>query len=386
MRWLILAALSCAAAVSPVLARAPVYGPNLEGFDYPYPVRFFALSTQAQRYGMAYMDVAPRGPGAGGERTVVLLAGRRFCGATWAATIAALAGAGFRVVVPDQLGFCKSSKPVNYQYSFEQLATNTRRLLGELRAGRIILVGHGMGGMLAARYALSFPRDVTELVLVDPLGLAAARHAGALYLTIDERYALTLENDAGRIERYERERYYGGRWKPSYDVWVRMLASLYTGTGRERYAWNQALVADMIFTQPIVHALAGLAMPTVIVVGSLDRTLPFDGPLPPAAAARLPSDVALARRAVARIPDGKLIELAGVGHVPQIEASQRFNRVLLRAIEHPPARHSPQRRSHRAGAAGAGSSSCTAGALSPRGRDTRAPRTRRAPSRGTPRG
>ncbi len=337
MRWLLLAALSCAAAV-PSLARAPDYGPNLEGFDYPYPVRFYRLRTEAQSYSMAYMDVAPqpsqRGVGAG--RTVVLLNGVSFCGATWKATIAKLRAAGFRVLVPDELGFCKSSKPVNYQYTFQQLAVNTRLLLDTVKAGRIILVGHSLGGMLAARYALMFPQDVTELILVDPFGLEDWKAEGVLYLTIDERYALELENSAARIKRYELENYYGGRWSSAYDVWVQMLASLYTGGARERYAWNQALISDMMFTQPVLYELGRLAMPTVLLVGALDRAEPFRETAPPRVAARLGDYPELGRRAARAIPDARLVELAGVGHVPQIEAPERFNEALLQAIEHPP--------------------------------------------------
>ncbi len=337
MRWVLLAALSCAAAM-PSFAGGPDYGPDLEGFDYPYPVKFYRFRTEAQSYLMAYMDVAADSAhgGAGAGRTVVLLNGKSYCGATWAATIASLHAAGFRVVVPDELGFCKSSKPVNYQYSFEQLAVNTRLLLDSLKAGRIILVGHALGGMLAARYALMFPRDVTELVLVDPLGLEDWKAEGVLYLTIDERYALELQNTAARIKRYELENYYGGRWKPDYDKWVRMLASLYTGGGRERYAWNQALLSDMMFSQPVLYELGRLAMPTVLFVGTLDHTEPFRETAPPQVAARLGDYAALGRRAAARIPDARLIELDGVGHVPQIEVPERFNEALLRAIEHPP--------------------------------------------------
>ncbi|MGB6450074.1 MAG: alpha/beta hydrolase [Steroidobacteraceae bacterium] len=344
MRWLVLAAWSCAAAM-PSHARAPVYGPNLEGFAYPYAVQVYRFRTQAQAYAMAYMDVAPdassHGPGAG--RTVVLLHGLNFCGATWAATVAKLHGAGFRVVVPEQLGFCKSSKPVNYQYSFQQLAMNTRLLLDSIKAGRIILVGHSMGGMLAARYALMFPQDVTELVLVDPLGLEDWKAEGVLYLAVDERYALELENTAPRIERYELTDYYGGHWKPSYDIWVKLLASLYTGGGRERYAWNQALISDMIFTQPVLYELDRLAMPTVILVGTLDRAEPFRDTARPEVAARLGDYPDLARRAARRIPSSRVIELEGVGHVPQIEAPDRFNEALLQAIERPPEAHRPGR-------------------------------------------
>ena len=324
-------------------SRPLAYGPDLQGFDYPYPVRLFSFKTQAQTYVMAYMDVAPpkehgdAHASAGRGRTVVLLHGEGFCGATWKTTIAKLHDAGFRVVVPDQIAFCKSSKPINYEYSFQQLAVDTRQLLGNLGAGRIILVGHGLGGMLATRYALMYPNEVAELVLVDPLGLEDWKARGVLYLTIDERYALELQNTAARLKQYELENYYDGHWRAAYDVWLRVLAGLYSGPGRERYAWNQALTSDMLFTQPVVYEFGHLLMPTVLIIGKLDRTDPFRSSAPPAVAARLGDYPELGRRAALQIPHARLVELPGVGHVPQLEAPDRFNEVLLQAIASPPA-------------------------------------------------
>jgi pimeloyl-ACP methyl ester carboxylesterase len=324
-------------------ADAPAYGPNLEGFKYPYGVALYSFKTQAQTYDMAYMDVGPQTTGIGTGRTAVLLHGLRFCGATWAPTIAALHAAGFRVVVPDQLGFCKSSKPINYQYSFEQLAENTHALLGHIQAGRIVLVGQGFGGMLASRYALMFSNQVTQLVLVDPLGLEDWRAEGVIYRTIDERYAMQLAVTARNIETQERAFYYGGRWQSQYGLWVKMLASLHQGAGRERFDWNQALISDMIFTQPVLYELDRLAMPVVLVVGELDRAAPFRESAPPALAARLGDYPQLARRAAMRIPHAELVELAGVGHVPQIEAPERFNQVLVRALANPRQAPAPRR-------------------------------------------
>jgi pimeloyl-ACP methyl ester carboxylesterase len=341
---LCIVALACAlAGCAASRSRPAAYGPDLQGFDYPYAVRVYGFKTEAQTYGMAYMDVAPpldfldAKPSLGAGRTVVLLHGEGFCGATWGSSIQKLHDAGFRVVVPDQIAFCKSSKPINYQYSFHQLATNTRELLGRLGAGQIILVGHGMGGMLAVRYALMYPTAVSELVLVNPLGLEDWKAKGALYLTIDERYALELQNTAARLKEYELENYYGGSWRPEYDIWLRVLTGLYLGAGRERFAWNQALTSDMIFTQPVVYELGELAMPTVLIIGQLDRTDPFRSSAPPAVAAALGQYPELGRLAAQRIPQSRLIELAGVGHVPQIEAPDRFNEALLQAIANPPA-------------------------------------------------
>jgi pimeloyl-ACP methyl ester carboxylesterase len=112
-------------AVFPALAvGASAYGPELQGFDYPYPVAQFEFSSQRQKMHMAYMDVHPKQEN---DRTVVLLHGKNFCAATWQATIETLVAAGYRVLAPDQTGFCKSTKPAHYQYSFQQLARKRMR-------------------------------------------------------------------------------------------------------------------------------------------------------------------------------------------------------------------------------------------------------------------
>src|SRR5450759_5325866 len=87
-------------------AREP-YGIGLEGFAYPYPVNMLPLTNDGEPVRMAYMDVAPAQPNG---RTVVLLHGRNFPSSYWAPVIKTLNEAGYRVVVPDQIGFGKSSK------------------------------------------------------------------------------------------------------------------------------------------------------------------------------------------------------------------------------------------------------------------------------------
>ena len=81
------------------------YGPELQGFEYPYPVAHFDFPSQRQALRMAYMDVQAKNPNG---RTAVLMHGKNFCAATWRATIETLTAAGYRVVAPDQIGFCKS--------------------------------------------------------------------------------------------------------------------------------------------------------------------------------------------------------------------------------------------------------------------------------------
>src|SRR5687768_13603544 len=102
-------------------------GQDLERFDYGAPVHWFEAEAQGHTVRMAWLDFAPAWQAR--AETLVLLHGKNFCAATWVETAQALAAQGWRVIVPDQVGFCKSSKPAGFQYSFAQLASLTRDLL-----------------------------------------------------------------------------------------------------------------------------------------------------------------------------------------------------------------------------------------------------------------
>ncbi len=135
---------------------------ELSNYSYPYPVSELILNSQNQELKMAYMDVQPANYNG---KNIVLLHGKNFNSAYWKTTIDALTKEGFRVVVPDQIGFGKSSKPLHYQYTFQQLALNTKVLLDTLKISQTTILGHSMGGMLATRFSLMYPEVVLKLIL-----------------------------------------------------------------------------------------------------------------------------------------------------------------------------------------------------------------------------
>jgi pimeloyl-ACP methyl ester carboxylesterase len=306
------------------------FGPRLEGFDYDHPVKIHRLTSQRGLLEMAYLDVPASGPANG--RTVVLLHGKNFCAGTWAASIATLTQAGYRVVAPDQVGFCKSSKPDAYQFSFQQLAANTQDLLRGLGVERAVVVGHSMGGMLAARYALMFPQSVERLVLVNPLGLEDWQAKGVPYAPLDSAYQAELKTNFESIKAYQQRIYFNGAWKPDYDRWVGMLAGMYKGPGREIVAWNQAQTSDMVFTQPVVHEFPNIRVPTTLMIGGRDRTAPGANRATPELQKTLGLYAELGRAASTAIPGARLVEFPELGHSPQIEAPAEFHARLLEEI------------------------------------------------------
>jgi pimeloyl-ACP methyl ester carboxylesterase len=155
---------------------------NGSNFTYPHPVKLYRFVSQGQDLEMAFMDVPPKhgkGKAKGNNhstapKTAVLLHGKNFCSATWHETASVLSAAGYRVILPDQIGFCKSSKPRGYQFSLHQLALNTHNLLAALSLtttlGDITIIGHSLGGMLAARFGLMYPAT-GGVVMANPIGL-----------------------------------------------------------------------------------------------------------------------------------------------------------------------------------------------------------------------
>jgi pimeloyl-ACP methyl ester carboxylesterase len=328
--------LFCAAVLSfsfsgaSMAADAPSYGPQLQGFDYPFPLKQFSFNSQGAPLQMGYLDVPPTGHKNG--QTVVLMHGKNFCAATWGDTISALVSKGYRVIAPDQVGFCSSTKPSHYQYSFQQLATNTHDLLRSLKITKAVIVGHSTGGMLATRYSLMYAPEVSKLVLVNPIGLEDWKAKGVPYRTVDQWYDRELKTSADSIKQYELKTYYVNKWKPEYDRWVDMLAGLNNGPGHKLVAWNSALIYDMIFTQPVFYEFKNLRVPTTLMIGTADTTAIGSDIAPPAVKAKIGHYNVLGKQVAKLIPHAKLIEFKGLGHAPQMEEPERFNATLLKTL------------------------------------------------------
>src|ERR1700682_4305166 len=190
----LIVAVVCCGAV-PVLAQE-VHAPTdvkpgsitYEEIPYPYPVQFLPLTLYGQDVRMAYMDVPPAGQSNG--RTVVLFHGMNFGGFYFSGPIEFLRNEGFRVVVPDQIGFGRSSKPI-IPYNFHDMAMNSRKLLQSLGIARVAIVGHSMGGMLTARFAASYPDLVERAVIYNPIGLTDPRYQTP-WRSTDDAYKATM--------------------------------------------------------------------------------------------------------------------------------------------------------------------------------------------------
>lgn len=302
-------------------------GIAMENYDYPYPVSYMDLNIQGEDVKMAYMDVPPKGTPNG--KTVMLLHGKNFFGAYWEKTIDFLTGNGFRVVVPDQVGFGKSSKP-DIQYSFHLLADNTKKLLDAIGVSRVSVVGHSMGGMVAARFVLMYPEMTDRLVFENPIGLEDYK-VYVPYTSIEDNYESELNKTEQGIRKYH-ETYYV-EWKDEYEEYVQVHYRWTLGGEFKRLAWANALTSDMVYTQPVVYEFPLISVPTLIIIGQEDRTALGKDKVSESVRATMGQYPDLGKKTRDAISESKLVELHNVGHIPHFEAVDRFHSELVQFLE-----------------------------------------------------
>ncbi|KQS28141.1 alpha/beta fold hydrolase [Dyadobacter sp. Leaf189] len=304
---------------------------NLENYEYPFPVSYVEFESQAEKLRMAYMVVKPsRGNG----KSIMLLHGKNFNGAYWEQTAKVLSERGFQVIIPDQIGFGKSTKPLHFQYSFQELAAGTKRILDKLNVTKTIVLGHSMGGMVATRFTLMYPETVEKLVLENPIGLEDYK-VKVPYQSIDKWYMSELKADFNSIKNYQLSSYYDGKWKESYTKWVNLLAGWTLNKDYPRIAWNSALTYDMIYSQPVCYEFAQIKVPTLLIIGQRDRSAVGKNLAPENVRKTLGNYPELGRKTKAAIPNSELAELDNIGHLPHVEDFDRFIGPLVKFIEKP---------------------------------------------------
>ncbi len=301
----------------------------LSNYTYPYPVKYIQLDIQQQKPRMAYMDIKPSNYNG---KNIVLLHGKNFNGAYWETTARELSKQGFRVIIPDQVGFGKSSKPLHFHYTFQQLAENTKNLLDSIGVTKTAVLGHSMGGMLATRFALMFPETTERLILENPIGLEDWKLV-VPYKNVDWWYKNELGKTYEKIKSYQLESYYDGKWKPEYDKWVNLLAGWTLNSDYKTIAWNAALTYDMIFTQPVVYEFKNIKCPTLLIIGTRDRTALGKPLVNEEVRKTMGLYNQLGKEAQKKIPNAELVEIENIGHLPHIESFDKFISPLIKFMK-----------------------------------------------------
>jgi pimeloyl-ACP methyl ester carboxylesterase len=254
---------------------------------------------------------------AGSGPALLLLHGIGDSSESWAPLMPALAER-YTVVAPDLLGHGASDKP-RADYSVAAYANGMRDLLDVLGIDQVTVVGHSLGGGVAAQLAYQYPQRVDRLVLVGTGGvtrqvtpilrLAAAPFAelalpmfkwpgsrllGLLFLELNRR----LDTDLG-CDRDELVRVFDGLPDgPARFSFTRTLRSAVDWRGQVVTMLDRSYLAD--------------GLPTLLVWGDRDAVIPVDQ----------------GHLAHAAMPSSRLEIFEGAGHFPHHVDPERFVALL----------------------------------------------------------
>jgi pimeloyl-ACP methyl ester carboxylesterase len=314
-----------------------ILGIGLENYPYPYPVHYLDVTHVAQadwidrqapdweRYArLAYMDVAP--DGAQSKGAILLVHGKNFFGAYWTGVIETLRREGFRVIVPDLIGWGKSTKPSTLTAA--SLVTHLRSLVDQLKVDSFVLVGHSTGGLVAMHMARALPERVHALVLENPMGLedyrnGLIRQVGHKDLAQDER-----SMSADQIRQYIAH-YFVNKDPRFVEPFVAVRMAIGRGPEFERWVQSSAAAYDMLLNEPAVGFVASLPTPTLFVCGLSDRTYvgaKYTAPNDQGAKGNIAE---LAKGFAAGMPKARFVGVPDTGHVPHLESPAAFSSALL---------------------------------------------------------
>jgi len=289
---------------------------------YPYPSKYLDISVYSHDVRISYMDVASQGAPNG--HTVMLMHGNNFGGFYFKTIIDGLTAAGFRVLVPDQIGYGKSSKPIA-PYNFNSQARNTWLILQAEQIDKVMVVGHSMGGMLAARFTTQYPQSVERLVIYNPIGLADSRYTRPMP-PVDEAYQRTLKTDY-QSTRASLSRYVAHNpqaWNDDFELYTRIRYSWTLNADWPRLAMVQAIIGQMLYGDPVVYDWAHIQVPTLAFGGAEDMLL---GP-----AATFQERMRVLAETIPN-GNGQVLLLPGLGHVPHLEEPETVVPPLVAYLE-----------------------------------------------------
>jgi pimeloyl-ACP methyl ester carboxylesterase len=251
------------------------------------------------------------GPG----RPVVLIHGWPLSGESWGHQVPALAAAGYRVVRYDRRGFGRSDKPLT-GYGYDTLADDLDGVLTELDLHDVTLVGFSMGGGEVARYITRHGQDRLHSVVfasaVTPYMLQSDDNPEGP-LTKQQAAEMTKEltkDQDGFYDQFTTEFFsVDGKLQVSEQERQNALALAHQ-------ADKKAALACMASfgTTDFRDDLRGVTVPTLVLHGDGDATVPFEGS---------------GKRTHAAIPQSQLHVILGAPHGANVSHAEEFNRTLI---------------------------------------------------------
>jgi pimeloyl-ACP methyl ester carboxylesterase len=268
---------------------------------FPAGTRFVAHYVRVEGTNIRYID-------AGHGTPVIFLHGLAASMYAWRDNLAPVESAGFRVIAFDNRGFGSSDKPA-HGYTNQDYDRILVAFMDSLHLPDAVLVGHSMGGAIAAQCAIVHPGRVRGLVLIDAAGFGVRKPmllrmvawpgVGALVAGLRSRWitARILKStyaDADRVHPADVDQYYAPVAEPDFGRALR------------------GVLHEFRF-DALIGQLANIQVPALVLWGERDKWIP----------------ARVGRALAGELPRAAYLPVANAGHALPEEAPAEVNRMLI---------------------------------------------------------
>jgi len=243
---------------------------------------------------------------AGSGPAVILVHGLGGDASNWAPTIGPLSQK-YRVIVPDQIGFGKSDKPlINYRVG--TLVDFLDGFYKELKLDRASLVGNSLGGWTVAAFAIAHPEKVDRLVLVDAAGFAVTGD-------LDPKVLNGLNPSTRDAVKQMLPLVFHNTQMFASDAAIDSFFARRVGAG-DGYTIQRFIDSIIRGEDVLDKKLGSVKAPTLVLWGREDGLTPL----------------AMGERFKKQINGSQLFIIEKCGHVPQLEKAAEFNTALMKFL------------------------------------------------------
>ena len=226
----------------------------------------------------------------------------------------------FRVYALDLPGAGHSSKinfrTLNLEHDFVDTVEHFIRIKN---LQNVSLVGHSLGGWIAMKLALRDISSLNKIVLVSPIGFSGFvpfKHRLLAFYPIAKLLSVTaMKPTEKNMKQFSLDVMYDKSKEPSPEF-IKYLCEAITEKPNDhplilihRLTGLHQMKKELILTD----VLSQIHNQTLVIMGAEDPQIPIDQ----------------VRSGVSRLPNARLKVLAKIGHLPPLEATEQFNKIVL---------------------------------------------------------
>lgn len=225
----------------------------------------------------------------------------------------------FRCIALDLPGYGKSSKQIHSgDVSFYVGIIN--KFNTKLNLKNVSLVGHSMGGQIALAYAIDYPNQLSQLIVVAPAGFETFNEEEIKYIKKNISPEILFKTSDHQIRLNYQFNFFQMPREAEEMISDRIAIKL-----DEEFFNHCTVVSNSLFgllNAPVFNQLKEIEIRTLILFGKEDLLIPNKS-------IHQTSTEEIAKIGASQIKDGKVILLEECGHFLQYEKPKEFNSYLI---------------------------------------------------------